>query len=177
MKKIVSLLVGAMLVAGCQPTPPAASATKPVIKSAAATKPTTMHDHSHDVGPHKGTIFDFGKYHAEFTVDHAKQEVTVYVLGDDMDTPVPVVAEKLSLTIKEPAFTVDLKPSPDAKDPAGKSSRFTGKHEKFGKEQEFAGTVAGSVDGKPASGDFKEEDHDHDHKDEKKDGKKDEKKK
>ncbi len=174
MKKIVSLMVGAMLLAGCQPPP--AAATKPVIKIAAATKSTTMHDHSHDVGPHKGTIFDFGKYHAEFTVDHGKQEVVIYILGDDMDTPVPVVAEKLSLTIKEPAFTVELKPNPDAKDPAGKSSRFSVKHEKFGKEQEFAGTVAGVVDGKPASGDFKEEDE-HDHKDEKKDSKKDEKKK
>jgi hypothetical protein len=176
MKKIVSLLVGAVLVTGCQPPPTAATPTKPVIKSAAANTPGKPHDHSHDVGPHKGTIFDFGKYHAEFTVDHAKQEVVVYILGDDMDTPTPVVAEKLSLTIKEPGFTVELKPSPDAKDPAGKSSRFTGKHEKFGKEQEFAGTVAGVVDGKPASGDFKEEDE-HDHKDEKKDAKKDEKKK
>lgn len=175
MKKIVSLLVGAMLVAGCQQPPPAAP-SKPVIKSSQAATPSKGHDHSHDVGPHKGTIFDFGKYHAEFTVDHAKQEVVVYILGDDMDTPTPVAAEKLNLTIKEPAFTVDLKPTPDAKDPAGKSSRFTGKHEKFGKEQEFAGTVAGVVDGKPASGDFKEEDE-HDHKNEKKDTKKDEKKK
>lgn len=173
MKKISLLLMGAVLLAGC--TQPA-SPTKVAIKSAQASTPGKPHDHSHDVGPHKGTIFDFGKYHAEFTVDHKKQEVVVYILGDDMDTPTPVTADKLDLTIKTPAFTVELKPMPDAKDPAGKSSRFVGKDTKFGKEQEFEGTVAGVVDGKPSTGNFKEEDHDHDHKDEKKDEKKNEKK-
>lgn len=166
MKKISVLLVSAVLITGCnQPVAP----TKVRSMGAVSMKlPTVPHDHSHDVGPHKGTIFDFGKYHAEFTVDHKKQEVTVYILGDDGDTPMPVVADKLDLTIKEPKFTVELKSSPDAKDPAGKTSRFVGKHENFGKEQEFAGTLAGVVDGKPVSEDFKEADE-HDHKDEKKD--------
>ena len=160
MKKITMLLLGTVLIIGCnKPAEP----TKPMIKSSQVVKDTKAHDHSHDVGPHQGTIFDLGKFHAEFTVDHKKQEVVVYILGDDMDTPVPVTADKLDLTIKEPAFTVELKPLPDVKDPKGKCSRFVGKHEKFGKEQDYAGTVAGVIDGKPASGDFKEEDHDHKH--------------
>ena len=158
MKKIVALLVGAVLMAGCnQPAAP----TKVVVQSVSVKVPAKGHDHSGDVGPHQGTIFDFGIHHVEFTVDHKKQEVTLYILNEDSDTPVPITAEKLDLTIKEPKFTVELKPVPDAKDPAGKSSRFVGKHENFGKEQEFAGTVAGVVDGKPASGEFKEKEHDH----------------
>lgn len=166
MKKIITLLVACALIAGCnQPANP----TKVVVKSSPANTTTAKgHDHSHDVGPHKGTIFDLGKYHGEFTVDHKKKEVTVYILGDDMDTPVPVVAEKLTLTIKAPAFSVELKAVPDAKDPAGKSSRYVATHDNFAKEQEFEGTVAGSIEGKPSEGKFKEEDHDHDHKNEKK---------
>ncbi|MBI3468241.1 MAG: hypothetical protein HY000_35000 [Planctomycetes bacterium] len=50
-----------------------------------------------------------------------------------------------------------MKPSPDKGDPQGLSSRFVGKHEKLGKEQEFAGTISGEIDGKPYAGDFKEE--------------------
>jgi len=169
MKKYITLLIGALLFVGCN-QPPVAS--KPMIKNTQTNTPGKANDHEHGPGPHQGTVFDLGKYHAEFTVDHKKQEVTVYILlGSDQDTPAPVTADKLDLTIKEPAFTVELKPVPDAKDPAGKSSRFVGKHEKFGKEQEFAGTVAGIIDGKPAHGDFKEEDE-HDHKDEKKPEKK-----
>jgi hypothetical protein len=61
------------------------------------------------------------------------------------------------LRIKDPPFEVELKAAPQANDPAGKASAFTGKHEKLGKEQEFAGTVVGEVDGTPYTGDFKEE--------------------
>lgn len=162
MKKFILLLVGTLLFVGCN-KPPVAS-TKPIIKN---TQSSATDEHVHGPGPHKGTIFEFGKYHGEFTVDHGKKEVVIYILGGDADTPMSVTADKLNLTIKDPAFTLELKASPDAKDPAGKSSRFVGTHEKFGKEQEFAGTVAGVVDGKPASGDFIEKDE-HDHKDEKK---------
>jgi hypothetical protein len=38
-----------------------------------------------------------------------------------------------------------------------RSSRFVGKHEKIGVEQEFAGTIVGEVDGTPYTGDFQEE--------------------
>lgn len=166
MKKIVTLLVAATLVAGCQPAKP----TSVVMKSAPANTPGKG-EHDHGAGPHQGTIIELGKYHGEFTVDHKKKEATVYILGDDADTPAPVVAEKLMLTIKSPAFSVELKPQPDAKDPAGKCSRFVATHDNFGKEQEFEGTVAGSIDGKPAEGTFKEKDE-HDHKNEKNDKKK-----
>lgn len=164
MKYITLALLAAIALTGCNNPPPKASnSTKPALASASVTK-KDAHDHSHDVGPHQGTIFDLGKYHAEFTVDHKTKQVTLYILGEDADTPVPVKIEKLELTIKEPAFTVELKASPDKNDKDGKSSRFIATHDNFGKEQEFEGTVAGSIEGKPSSGKFKEEDHDHDHK-------------
>ena len=118
-------------------------------------------DHAHGAGPHGGTIFDFGKWHGEFTVDHKSKEVTVYILGADEKKAAPIQVDKLLLSIKTPQFQVDLKPVPQEGDPKGKSSRFVGKHDNFGKEQEFAGTLSGVVDGKPYADDFEEkESHD-----------------
>ena len=119
-------------------------------------------DHGdHGPGPHGGTVADWGggKYHVEFTVDHPKQQATVYILGSDEKSPVPVKAkdDQLLLTVKEPAFQVPLKADPQKGDADGKASRFVGTHEKLGKEQEFAGTISGEVNGTPYAGDFKEE--------------------
>lgn len=120
----------------------------------------------HGVGPHDGTVADWGggKYHVEFTVDHDKQEGTVYILGSDEKSPVPIDAESIDLSITDPAMQVTLTAAPQDSDPAGKASRFVGNHEKLGVVQEYAGTISGAIDGTPYSGDFKEEAHgDHAH--------------
>jgi len=118
---------------------------------------------AHGEGPHEGAVADWGggTYHVEFTVDHGKQEATVYILGGDEKTAAPIKtnAEKLILSIQQPAFQVDLMPSSQSGDPEGTSSRFVGKHEKLGIVQEFAGTIAGDVEGTPCVGEFKEEPH------------------
>ncbi|TWT95575.1 C40 family peptidase [Neorhodopirellula pilleata] len=121
---------------------------------------------AHGAGPHDGTVADWGggKYHVEFTVDHDKQEGTVYVLGADEKSPVPIDAESIDLSISDPVMQVTLTAAPQDSDPEGKSSRFVGTHEKLGVVQEYAGTIVGVIDGTPYSGDFKEESHgDHDH--------------
>lgn len=126
----------------------------------------SVEGHAHGVGPHDGTIADWGggKYHVEFTVDHTKQQATVYVLGSDEKTPAPIDAPSLELSIKDPEMQVTLNASPQEGDPQGKASRFVGTHEKLGVVQEYAGTMTGVVDGTPYSGDFKEEAHgDHKH--------------
>jgi hypothetical protein len=123
------------------------------------------HHHEHGEGPHGGAVADWGggKFHVEFTVDHAKKEATVYILGSDEKTPVPIKAKdgQLSLNIKglknKDEYKVVLKAEPQKGDPEGKASRFVGKDEKLGVEQEFAGTISGEVDGTPYTGDFKEE--------------------
>jgi hypothetical protein len=125
---------------------------------------TSKGDHDHGPGPHDGTIIEFGKWHGEFTVNHKTQEATVYILEEDAKTAAPILVEKLLLSIKTPQFQAELKAVPQQGDPAGKSSRFVGKHENFGKEQEFEGTLSGVIEGKPYAGDFKEEEHkDHKH--------------
>lgn len=126
-------------------------------------------EHAHE-GPHGGALAEWGEeeYHAEFTVDHGKKEVRVYILGPDCKTPVPIAADKVLLSIRKPAFQVELRPQAQKNDPKGKASCFAGTHDKFGVEQEFEGTISGEVDGKPYAGDFKEEAEGHDHKHEKK---------
>lgn len=112
--------------------------------------------HDHGEGPHGGTIIDFAGHHAEFTVSHPKKEVTVYILSGNLKKAVPIDSKELLLSIKEPNFQIKLTPSPLEGEAKGKSSRFIGADDRFGKEQEFEGTLSGEIDGKPYSEDFKE---------------------
>ena len=120
----------------------------------------------HGAGPHDGTVADWGggKYHVEFTVNHDKQECTVYILGADEKSPVPIEVAEIEMSITDPVMQVTLKAAPQESDPAGRASRFVGNHEKLSVVQEYAGTISGVIDGTPYSGDFNEEPYgDHDH--------------
>lgn len=153
----VGLIVGVLLVAGCNKQ----DGSKPVGATDAKQNSTAAHA-PHGMGPNGGVVFDLGKQHAEFTVDHDQQQCTILVLGDDEKTPTPVTAIELVVAIKEtktadgkpvPAMTVILKPQ-DAAD--GKASKFVGTDPGIGNVADFEGTVSGEIDGKPAQGDFKE---------------------
>jgi hypothetical protein len=155
----LAVLAALVLMVGCNKQ--GETSPKEGTKPAKAVKDGKGGHGAHGAGPHGGTVGDWGggKYHVEFTVDHGKQEATVYVLGSDEKTPAPIKAKdgQLLLTIKEPSFQVSLKAAPQPGDPEGAASRFAGKHERLGKEQEFAGTISGEADGTPYAGDFKEE--------------------
>ena len=121
-------------------------------------------EHAHGKGPNGGVVFDLGKHHAEFTVDHDKKECTVYILSGDEKKPLPmaVAAKEFTLTTKAtktkdgkivPPMTIKLVPT-DAKD--GKASKFVGTDPGLGNVAEFEGTLNGEIDGKPSSGEFKE---------------------
>ena len=146
-----AMIATGLMVSGCNnPAPPSKSAE--VKKDA----DHDHDDHDHGEGPHGGAILEFGKYHGEFTVNHDTKEVTVYILSGNLKKPAPIDVPKLLLSIKKPAFQVDLMPKPVETDPKGLCSRFVAKHENFGVHQEFEGTVSGEVAGKPYVGDFKE---------------------
>ena len=168
----VAILASAIYAVGCSQAPAPAKAPA----KAAAAKPSAhghshAHDHHHDhgAGPHDGTLADWGggKYHVEFTVDHDAKEAVVYVLGSDEKTAAPVKTAdgKLLLTIREPAFQVELAARPLAGEGDGTSSCYGGTHESLGIVREFAGTISGAVDGTPFAGEFAAQPHgDHDHK-------------
>lgn len=172
MKKFGSLLsafcalVAMTFIVGCQ-EPAAPEAAAPPNTPSATAEHGHEHAHSHGAGPHDGTLADWGggKYHVEFTVDHEKQEATVYVLGSDEKSPAPIKTDKISLMIGDPELQADLLPVPLEGETDGLSSRFVGKHEKLGIVQEYAGSMSAEIEGTPYTGDFKEEAHDaHDHK-------------
>ena len=172
MKKFASLLSAfcalvamTFIVGGQEPAAPEAAA--PSNTASAAAEHGHEHAHGHGAGPHDGTLADWGggKYHVEFTVDHEKQEATVYVLGTDEKSPAPIKTDKISLMIGDPELQADLLPVPLEGETDGLSSRFVGKHEKLGIVQEYAGSMSAEIEGTPYTGDFKEEAHDaHDHK-------------
>lgn len=122
----------------------------------------------HGTGPNGGVIFDLGKHHAEFTVDHDNETCMILVVGLDEKTPVPVAADELTLTTKETktadgtvvaSMTVTLLPE-DAEE--GKATTFVGKDAGIGNVADFEGTVIGVIDGKPSQGEFSEaEGHSH----------------
>ncbi len=156
----LGVLLVNLLAVGC--SKPADNTQKPDDKKVdKATKNDDSHDHGE--GPHGGTVIEFGKYHGEFVVDHGKKTATVYILDGKVKNAEPISAAKLSLSIKQPQFQVELLAVPQEGDPKGKSSRFVATHDNFAKEQEFEGTVSGEIDGKPYLGDFKEEHKDHKH--------------
>ncbi len=155
-----SLFAISALAAGCGYEEPATVTNLPK-------PPAHSHSHSHgdeDAGPHDGTVAEWGdKHHVEFTVDHDKQEATVFILGEDEKTAAPIKAETIQLTIIDPAMEVTLKASPQPGDAEGSSSRFVGNHKSLGIVQEYAGAIKGEVDGATHSGNFKEEPHGHSH--------------
>lgn len=118
--------------------------------------------HSHE-GPHHGTVVEWGahEFHIELTVDHDKKEATVYILGDDVKTPIAVGTAEITLAVKDPVFQVMLKASPQEGDAEGKASRFVGTHESLSIVKDYEGVISGMIDGTPYSGNFKEEEHDH----------------
>jgi len=167
----VAILASAIYSVGCSQAPAPAKAPAKAAAVKASDHGHTHDDdhHSHGAGPHDGTLADWGggKYHVEFTVDHDKKEAVIYVLGSDEKTAAPVVTAdgKLLLTIREPAFQVELAARPLAGESDGKSSCYGGTHESLGIVREFAGTISGEVDGTPFAGEFAEQPHgDHDHK-------------
>lgn len=146
------------LVVGCTPSAPA-PAVKP---GSGPAKPGAKVEHAHGEGPHGGALADWGggAYHVEFTVDHDKKEVTVYLVGSDEKSPAPIKADKIHLVIDAPKTEIDLAAKPLAGESGGKSSRFVAVHDTIGIVREFSGTISGEIEGTPYSGDFKELPHD-----------------
>lgn len=168
MKNFINLMIGlllsAVLMAGCKQEN---AASKPSVNKT----PIATEAHAHGIGPNGGIVFELGKYHAEFTVDHEKKQCTVFVLSADEKNPQPVkvAAKELMLTTKEakstdgkviPRLTIKLLPKEDA---SGKGSIFVGADAGLGNEINFAGMVIGEIDGKPSQGEFKEEEEGHGH--------------
>ncbi|QDV78389.1 hypothetical protein [Botrimarina mediterranea] len=158
-KTTLPILLAAMLAStGCSEPKDTAKPTAPPTTNRTATEKHAPHG----AGPNGGVVFDLGSHHAEFTVDHPKQQCTILFLGDDEKTPTAVAASEFILSIKETKtadgtvvapMTVTMTPV-DAD--AGKSNKFVGSDPGIGNVADFEGTLAGEINGKPVMGEFQE---------------------
>jgi hypothetical protein len=153
------LLMAALVISGCAKSNGNQLTASKTSGSARSSKAAA---HSHGTGPNGGVVFDLGSHHAEFVVDHNKQQVTITILGDDEKTPTRVAATGFVLTINEtktadgktvPPMTVDMQPV-DAS--GGKATTFVGSDRGIANVADFAGTVSGEINDKPAMGEFDE---------------------
>jgi len=157
--------MGSFLLVGCKQD--GAAVTKPQVSKSqggANSSKTEEANHTHGKGPNGGVVFDLGKYHAEFTVDHPKKECTVLIVtGDNKDAKaLPVAAKEFTLTTKEtktaegkvvPPMTIKMVPKDEAN---GKAAKFVGTDPGLANVADFEGTVLGEINAKPSKGEFKE---------------------
>jgi hypothetical protein len=124
---LVSLAVLVWSIAGCsQPPPPAPKAPA-----------SHEHEHAHgEHGPHDGELIELGggKYHAELVHDEAAKTVTIYLLGGDAKTALPLSEESLVISAvvdgQPQRFVLAAKPVEG--EAAGQSSRFESNDEALG---------------------------------------------
>jgi hypothetical protein len=128
------------------------------------------HHHHHAHGPNGGHLIELGdhEYHAEIVFDPQSRKLTVYLLGGDAKTAVPVEQEELTLDLKigEEAVTVSLPAAPLEGEPEGQSSRFeiAGEDlpESIKEEDDLDGHLNVSIAGKEYKAKL-EHDHGHHH--------------
>lgn len=119
---VATLSVALCVLIGCTNQTPSSG---PPSDSATASNGHDDHDHP-TTGPHHGDLIELGdEYHAELVHD-ASDTVTLYVLDFAATQPVPIDATEVTINAKHHGKPVQftLTASPDAGDPAGKSSRF-----------------------------------------------------
>ena len=123
--------------------------------------PHAVHDDGHahpDHGPHGGDLVELGHeaYHAEVVHDDAAATVTVYLLGPDAKTAVPIDAPGLTISLVHDgaAEQFELAAQPQANEPAGQSSRFISTDAELVNDLDYTDNARLSVkiSGKPYSG-------------------------
>ena len=119
---VFSLTVVVLPFTGCTNQTPSSTQS-----SGSSTALEEHHAHDHPaVGPHHGELVELGsEYHAEILHDD-KGTVTLYVLDLGATQQVPIDAPDVTINARHDGKPVQFKlaASPDADDPAGKSSRF-----------------------------------------------------
>jgi hypothetical protein len=115
------------------------------------------HDHHHHhahptVGPHKGTILEWGsnhEHHIELVIDRDKQQATVYFLDHDMKKTEATALKNGEVRIMdaENSVQIPLVASPLDGETAEKSSRYVGTHAALGSKEPLTGDVRGQVGG------------------------------
>lgn len=125
-------------------------------------------DHDHPTeGPHGGSLIELGEeeYHAELVHDEKAGTVTIYILDAHAEKATPIEATELTINLKHDGMGEQFKlaATPEAGEPAGKSSKFTSTEAELAEDLDHEGADAQlvvNIDGKQYRGAVA---HDHDH--------------
>jgi len=122
--------------------------------------PGEEHAHEHGEAPHGGEILDLGggAAHLEIIHDHDGGNMTVYVLGEDMKTPVAVEKPAVNIMTAGGPATVELTPVEPGAD--GKASAWKGSHEGL-KADPWDGRIRVKIGDKNYQSPLEGEGHDH----------------
>lgn len=146
MRVLESLCVLGILLAACGDKPDAAK--------------EEHEDHAAHEALHGGEILDLGggAAHLEVIHDHDGGNITVYVLGADLKTPVAVEAPAVNLMTKSGPATVELTAIETGAD--GKASAWKGSHEGL-KADPWDGRIRVKIGDKTYQSPLEGEGHDH----------------
>lgn len=140
------------------------------------------HDHAHEHGPHGGHVIELASdhsFHGEVTFTAEGRKITIYILGSDLETAVPVDLDAVVFEIEGEKegeeIALPLTAAPLEGEPEGKSSVFVVEGDKVPAAiddiEKLHGHVHVTIDGKEYEGAISHDhdhDHDHDHEGEKK---------
>ncbi|HEX5138221.1 MAG TPA: hypothetical protein VFY93_14690 [Planctomycetota bacterium] len=118
------------------------------------------HGHAEHVAPHGGEILELGggAAHLEIIHDHDGGNLTVYILGADLKTPIAVETPAVNLMTKEGTATVVLTAIEPGAD--GRASAWTGAHEGL-KADPWDGRIRVKIGDKNYQSPLEGEGHDH----------------
>ncbi|MEX0726595.1 MAG: hypothetical protein WEB58_20630 [Planctomycetaceae bacterium] len=175
-----TLITGALFLAGCggekdgefrEYSADDQKAEEKAIKEAAHDHD---HDHGHGHGPHEGHLLELGEheYHAEVVFDGASRNLTVYILGADAKSPLPIANDAVVFELEEGEDELELAITavPLEGEPEGKSSRFEvagdAVPERIKSEEDLEGHLHITIEGKEFEGELHHDgDHEHGHED------------
>ena len=161
-------LAAVVLAAGCNnDSAQISESDAPLVMDSAP--PATVDSHAHPTeGPHHGTLIELGneEYHAELV--HDETTVTIYILDAVATKATPIDATDIAINLvhEGKAEQFKLVATPDADDPAGKSSRFTLQNAELVKELEHdhaAAKLSVVIGGKAYRGEIHHDHAGHDH--------------
>ncbi|MDA0832060.1 MAG: hypothetical protein O2955_02960 [Planctomycetota bacterium] len=129
------------------------------------------HDHDHEHGPNGGHLIELGEeeYHAEVVFDENSRKITVYILGADAKSAVPIAGDAIEFELEEGDDEIELAiaAAPLDGEPEGQSSRFEIAGdvvpEKIKSEEDLEGHFHITIAGKEFMGELHHDDHGHDH--------------
>ncbi len=166
-----AILSGAISLAGCADSGADTAKTDGTISDPPPATVDAGHNHPTE-GPHHGSLIELGaeEYHGELVHDEDSGSVTIYILDSAAKVAVPIDATEVTVNLKHDgnAEQFKLAASPDAADPAGKSSRFVSTDSELGEDlhaEDANATLVVMIKGKSFRGAIKHDDdhagHDH----------------